>query len=75
MLQHSKDSAGLKECHKKNPSTKTTFHRSQATKTLKDMEPLFLPLLRRFHVPACLENPRRVRNMEPVNCGRNGGMS
>jgi len=33
---------------------KTTFHRPKATKELKDMEPLFLLLLRRFHVPAHL---------------------
>jgi len=32
--------------------TKTTSHRPKATTELKDIEPLFLLLLRRFHVPA-----------------------
>jgi len=31
---------------------KTTFHRPKATKERRDMEPLFLLVLRRFHVPA-----------------------
>jgi len=35
-----------------NFRAKTTFHRLEATQELEDMEPLFLLLLRRFHVPA-----------------------
>jgi len=37
---------------KLRPQRKNIIPSSDATKELKDMEPLFLLLLRRFHVPA-----------------------
>ena len=36
--------------------SKNNIPPSDATKEREDMEPLFLLFLRRFHVPACLEN-------------------
>jgi len=48
--------------------SKNNIPSSDATKEQKDMEPLFLLLLRRFHVPA-------VMSVKSSKACRNGGMS
>jgi len=50
------------------PPSKNNIPSSDATKEQKDMEPLFLLLLRRFHVPAEM-------SVKSLKACRNGGMS
>ncbi|HCB61529.1 MAG TPA: hypothetical protein DEP77_06285 [Bacteroidales bacterium] len=55
--------------------SKNNIPPSDATKELKDMEPLFLLLLRRFHVPAEQHLLKSSKPFDGFLTGRNGGMS
>ena len=65
----------VKSLSKNDVEGKNNIPPSDATKELKDMEPLFLLLLRRFHVPAKYYPSKGSEPFEGFRTGRKGGMS